>query len=196
MKLVLLKGGLLLKGGKLAAVASQDPCDCCCKLPACSFTLKFVDENGCEDDAFDIFIYNPDAGLEKKRNVGEIDMVQDPPGCCGGCPQTTKTVSVSLEDGDLSGDCEFGIQLVFKKANCCGTYARFSIVGESGAEVYGDYFNNNGLQQTFTIAGLCKSSPKGRFFSRIWSAFVGPLFPVQGPEHKTTLPVPEENPFP
>lgn len=162
MPLVLKAGKLLFKDGKLAFASTPAvACSCCCDPTPCGeITLRYVDENRCEDDVFDIYVYNPDTDV--RRLIGELDMTSTPPGCCGfdedgnPCPQTTIELTFTPEPGDIGADCAFGIQAEFKRANCCGTGAKFTLIGPHGNHVESQYFGSGGTKQTFKMSDVCK----------------------------------------
>lgn len=160
MPLAFKNGKPIFKGGKLAFASSNSAaCSCCCDAAACGeITLRYVDENRCEDDVFDIYVYNPDT--EARRYLGELDMKSTPPGCCGTsngapCPQTTVDLKFTPTPEDIGADCTFGVEAEFKRANCCGTFAKFTLIGPGGAQVDSSSFGMAGLKQTFSIAAIC-----------------------------------------
>jgi hypothetical protein len=163
VKLISKGGGLLVKDGKFIAVKDgTEACQCCdeCSVDPCELTLRYVDENRCEDDVFDIFVYNPDDGPAGKVFVAELDMVSTPPGCCNRfCPQTTIDIPLGLKSEYISGDCKFGIIAKQTKSNCCGTAARFSVRTKDGSvELFGAYFNSSGTDQIFDLRAMCGGS--------------------------------------
>jgi hypothetical protein len=138
------------------------PCCCECDLDdalfPCNVTIVHIDENRCEDDIFDLYVYNPES--DNERFIQQLDLVSTPPGCCNsGCPQTRIDVSVSLEKEDFSSKCEVGIRLRLAGRNCCNTYTRFRIIGSNGNEVTGGFFGQGGYQQTFKAVDICGEAP-------------------------------------
>jgi hypothetical protein len=159
-KIAFQNGKPIFRNGKLAfASSSSEACGCCCDPTPCGeITLRYVDENRCEDDVFDIFVYNPDT--MEKRFLGELDMKSTPPECCGSnlgvpCPQTTVDLVFTPTPEEISGDCKIGIEAKFKRANCCGTLARFTLIGPTGTRVESSSFSIGGLKQTFLISDIC-----------------------------------------
>ena len=160
MPLAFKSGKLLIKDGKLAfASSSTAACGCCCDPTPCGeITLRYVDENRCEDDVFDIYVYNPDT--QARRLIGELDMKSTPPGCCGQiagvpCPQTTVELKFTPTAEDIGADCTFGIQAQFKRSNCCGTLAKFTLIGPTGTHVDSVSFSTSGVKQAFSITDIC-----------------------------------------
>lgn len=154
-------GKLLLKAGSLAV--ATDPCTCCetCENPGCQLVLKYVDENECEDDVFDIYIYNPENPAAREY-LGELDLTSNPPGCCNpGCGQTTVEIGpFAVDPRHISSKCTFGIEAEFKRANCCGTWARFSVrIQGSSNEIFGEYFSEVGIKQEFSANEVCVEHP-------------------------------------
>ena len=170
MTLVARAGKLLAGGGKIKSVAAGgDPCGCCgCAGENCKLILRYVDENRCEDAVFDVYAYNPDDGPAARVFIAELDMVSSPPGCCQTadlsvtCPETRVEIPITIDKAYVSEDCRFGLSLVFKRANCCLTYARFSLVSEDGTrELYGNYFTGRGISQVFNLRYTCTPQPTG-----------------------------------
>ena len=135
-------------------------CQACLEIP-CSLTLVHVDENRCEDDIFGIYIVRSNGS---ERFVQQINLVSSPAGCCGPdengneCPETRIEVPITIEEADIDACCKFTISLRIEGWNCCSTYTRFSINGPGG-EVYGQYFGEEGVTQSFDIRDLCNPAP-------------------------------------
>lgn len=161
MAKVAMRGGKVILRGSRVALANTpaEACACCCDPTICgTLTLRYVDENRCEDDVFDVYVYNPTTLAE--RYVAELDMQSSPPGCCGTdddgnlCPQTTIDIPLLLLPEDVDDNCEFGIELRFKRANAHGTLARFFVFSDVGNQV---------SSRTFTPAGIPKGDSGGIF---------------------------------
>lgn len=131
-------------------------CPCCCNLfqLPCEVTLVHIDENRCEDDAFNLYIENPTTGAQ--RFVQLLDLVSSPKGCCNpSCPQTRIDVPVTITQDDVGTNCRFRVRLVFAYANCCGTLTRLRVIGANGQEILGTNFGSGGYAQEFSIASIC-----------------------------------------
>lgn len=139
----------------LAKEDGDEPCCCGCSDPniqyPCKVTVIHVDENRCEDDVFDIYV----VGVNE-RFIRELDLVSNPPGCCNfSCPQTTIEFDINLQRDDFTEDCETTIEARFKRANCCNTLTRLTLVASNGAIITGAYFGQEGYSQTWEADVLC-----------------------------------------
>ena len=129
--------------------------------PSCAITLRYVDENRCEDDAFNVYIKRADGSY---RWLFLLDMVSTPAGCCvtdpegNPCPQTEHTYTISLQDGDIDGCGRLTIKLEFDHANCCSTLAVFYVSGPNGS-IPSQSFGPDGLEQSFNVLELCNPAP-------------------------------------
>lgn len=167
MPLVFVGGQLLIRNNRLiVADNAEGACKCCCDPTPCGeITLRYVDENRCEDDVFDIYVYNPTTNA--RRLIGTLDMKSDPPGCCNTdddgnpCPQTTVELKFTPTPDDIGDNCYFGIQAEYKSPNCCGTLAKFTLIGPSGTRVDSQYFTTAGLKQEFKISDVCSECDTG-----------------------------------
>ena len=137
----------------------------CCITEPCSMTLTYVDENRCEDDAFDVMLlWTDDSGTQQSRDIGIIDGLSSPPGCCGSdmdgnpCPQTTVNIPLTVQPTEVGACCEIELLLTLDHTNCCGTWASFTITGPGGV-VSSEYFDQGGLDQTFDIRQICNPAP-------------------------------------
>lgn len=160
-------GPLVLSPKKRKAGQTEEkPCCCECDLEdalfPCNVTLVHIDENRCEDDVFNLYVFNPDTN--NQRFIRELDLQSSPKGCCGSsggnqCPQTRIDVDLSLKKEDFSTKCEVGIKLTYVRANCCSTWTRFRIIGSNGKEIQGGYFSTGGYSSTFKAIDICGEAP-------------------------------------
>ena len=139
-------------------ISTNDGAGCpCCQTTGCTLNMQYVDVNGCEDDAFNVYIVNPEDGSE--RYIFLLDMVSNPPGCCGSdqdgneCPHTTINHDVTVEESDIDACCNFTIRLTFDHANCCNTYATFSMTGTGGSANSQPFWGDADF--AFNVADLC-----------------------------------------
>lgn len=137
----------------------------CCITEPCSMTLTYVDENACEDDAFDLYLlWRDDSGSQQQRYITLLDLISNPPGCCGTdangnpCPQTTVNVPLTVQPSEVGSCCEIELKLSLNHSNCCSTYANFTLNGPGG-EVDSEYFGPDGLDQNFDIRDICNPAP-------------------------------------
>jgi len=128
-------------------------------------TLRYVDVNLCEDDAFNVYLkWKDETGTDQQRFIALLDMVSSPPGCCGTdpsgnpCPETTKEIPLTVALDEVGSCCQIELALVFDHANCCNTYAVFTLVGPGG-EVTSSSFDQSGLDETFDIRDICNPAP-------------------------------------
>jgi hypothetical protein len=149
-------------GGGNGGPDEPPPEQCTALQGPCALTFVHVDENRCEDDAFDIFVVSP-RGSE--RFIRNIDLVSSPAGCCGStsggqpCPQTRIEVPVTINPSETgAGGCTVRIVLRKTKDNCCSTLTRFSVVGPAG-EVYSQYFDSGGINAQLNIGDICNPAP-------------------------------------
>lgn len=170
-KLTLIDGKLRIdwagsdSGSLVLSDSEEEPCCCeCCNdntiAYPCSVTVIHVDENRCEDDVFDIYVIGCN---DKERFIRELDLVSSPPGCCEGyyastaasCPQTRIEFDIDLEKEDFNDNCETTIQARFKRANCCNTLTRLTLVASNGAMITGSYFSAGGYTESWEADVLC-----------------------------------------
>ena len=144
-------------GGPLViSESTSDKCCCGCSDPniqyPCTVTVIHVDENRCEDDVFDVYV----VGVGE-RFIRELDLVSSPPGCCDNysCPQTRIEFDIQLQRSDFNENCETTIQARYKRANCCSTYTRLTLVASNGAMISGQYFGPGGYSETWEADVLC-----------------------------------------
>lgn len=135
---------------------------CCgapCPLGSCTVTLNFLDENGCEDDAFDFFLENPTTG--STRFIQNVDLKSSPSGKCGDPSATYANinVNVTVSETDFDENCEVYFVLQKTSNNCCSTYTRFRIIKPDGTILLGTYFGPSGLKYKYTWEQLCEPSP-------------------------------------
>ena len=159
-----LKNGKLPKGavsgsdGGDRIIATQPDAECtCCDTWGCTLNLQYVDVNGCEDDAFNVYLVNPENNSE--RYLFLIDMVSNPPGCCGldpsgnPCPKTTINREVTVEPNDIDACCNFRLRLELDHRNCCATYAVFTMIGPGGTVDSQAFSEPTNL--AFNVAEVC-----------------------------------------
>lgn len=151
-------GAIVVRDG---AIGTEQAC-CCdnsCPLGECQITIEFLDENGCEDDVFDLYLKNPTSLVE--RFIQTVDLKSSPSGGCGDLSKTYANISipVTVTANDFDANCEVIIGLRFVSPNCCGTWARFRIRRPNGCLVFGQYFSGGGLETTYTWLELCNDDP-------------------------------------
>jgi hypothetical protein len=134
-------------------------CACCtCPLGECEITIEFLDENGCEDDVFDLYLKNPTTEVE--RFIETVDLKSTPAGKCGVKAEYANIhIPVTVTPEDFDSDCEVIIGLRYVSPNCCNTFARFRIRRPNGCLLYGQYFGQDGLETTYTWLELCNDDP-------------------------------------
>ena len=134
-------------------------CACCtCPLGECQITIEFLDENGCEDDVFDLYLKNPTTEVE--RFIETVDLASTPAGHCGDKAEYANIqIPVTVTPTDFDGDCKVIIGLRYVSPNCCNTFARFRIRRPNGCLLYGQYFGQGGLETTYTWEELCNEEP-------------------------------------
>lgn len=134
-------------------------CACCtCPLGECQITIEFLDENGCEDDVFDLYLKNPTTSVE--RFIQTVDLASTPAGHCGDKAEYANIhIPVTVTPTDFDGDCKVIIGLRYVSPNCCNTFARFRIRRPNGCLLYGQYFGRGGLETTYTWEELCNEEP-------------------------------------
>jgi hypothetical protein len=152
------KGSLAEYAGSERIIGTQEEAECpCCDTWGCTLNLQYVDINGCEDDAFNVYIVNPEDGTE--RFLFLIDMVSSPAGCCGftdsgkSCPKTTINKEVTIERSDIDACCNFILRLELDHLNCCATYAVFTMIGPGGTVDSQAFSGDTTLK--FNVAEVC-----------------------------------------
>ncbi|SDU03682.1 hypothetical protein SAMN05444156_1588 [Verrucomicrobium sp. GAS474] len=140
-------------------------CGTCCLAAPCLMTLKYDDVNRCEDDAFNVYLkWKDESGDSQQRFIALLDMVSSPAGCCGTdasgnpCPETIREIPLTVALAEVGPCCEIELSLEFDHANCCNTYAVFTLTGPGG-EVTSNAFDSGGLDQTFDIRDICNPAP-------------------------------------
>ncbi len=157
---------------RLPTPSGSGSCGVCCLSEPCSMTLQYDDVNRCEDDAFNVYLkWKTDGGGTSQRLIGLLDMVSDPAGCCGcvpgteddeggctECPETIRTLDLTVALNEVGPCCEIELSLEFDHANCCSTYAVFTLLGPGG-EVTSSAFGPEGLDENFDIRDICNPAP-------------------------------------
>jgi hypothetical protein len=155
MPLTVQGGSLVVRNG---ALGTSDACCCRCPLGECRITIEFLDENGCEDDVFDLYLKNPTTNDE--RFIQRVDLKSTPAGKCGDPAEYANIkIPVTVTPTDFDADCKVIIGLRYVSANCCNTWARFRIRRPNGCLLYGQYFGQGGLETTYTWLELCNDDP-------------------------------------
>lgn len=134
-------------------------CSAPCDLGSCTVTFNFLDENQCEDDAFDFFLENPTTG--STRFIQNVDLKSTPSGKCGdpSASYANITIPVTVTATDFDVNCEVFVVLTKTSSNCCSTYTRFRVIRPDGSILLGTYFGPAGLRVKYTWSDLCEPGP-------------------------------------
>ena len=152
--LALLPVGFMLGSRCSPCCASQ-----ACPLGSCTVVVNFLDENSCEDDAFDFFLENPTTGAT--RFIQNVDLKSTPAGKCGdpSASYANININVTVSETDFDKNCEVYFVLTRTANNCCNTYTRFRIIRPDNSILLGTYFDSSGLKVKYTWADLCEPGP-------------------------------------
>jgi hypothetical protein len=118
----------------------------CLPTEGCVLTVTLTDINCCEDDIFEVFLGGQD--------IGNINMVSSPPGCCDDCstcPATSHSLSGLVTNANSPG-CQTVVTLALTGLNCCNTYMEVSLSGPSGTQVISLHAAGT---VNVPLAGLC-----------------------------------------
>lgn len=133
---------------------------CCCnkclndEYFPCDVIFRHIDENGCEDDDFELVVINPANGQEFP--VGQFSLFNN--GCCSGpaiCGQTTVDVNVSLVPEMFGSDCLAQFKLQKIADNCCNTLSRLYYILQDGREIRGQTFGQAGYTASIDAKTFC-----------------------------------------